>query len=49
VYSRSLLEHWISLREEIADDLIFVEAICLCTMGPEALAHVPSAMQRRCG
>jgi 3-oxoadipate enol-lactonase len=41
VYSRSLLEHWISLREEIADDLVFVEAICLCTMGPEALARVP--------
>jgi pimeloyl-ACP methyl ester carboxylesterase len=41
VYSRSLLEHWISLREEIADDLVFVEAICLCTIGPEALAHVP--------
>jgi pimeloyl-ACP methyl ester carboxylesterase len=41
VYSRSLLEHWISLREEIADDLIFVQAICLCTMGPDALAHVP--------
>lgn len=40
VYSRSLLEHWISLREEVADDLVFVEAICLCTLGPETLSRL---------
>jgi pimeloyl-ACP methyl ester carboxylesterase len=41
VASRSLLEHWIRLRESIADDLVFVEAVCLSTMGPAALARVP--------
>jgi pimeloyl-ACP methyl ester carboxylesterase len=34
------MELWISLREEIADDLIFAQVICLCAMGPEALAEV---------
>jgi pimeloyl-ACP methyl ester carboxylesterase len=40
VQSRSLMELWISLREEIADDLVFAQVICLCAMGPEPLAHV---------
>jgi pimeloyl-ACP methyl ester carboxylesterase len=40
VQSRSLMELWISLREEIADDLVFAEMICLCAMGPDALAQV---------
>jgi pimeloyl-ACP methyl ester carboxylesterase len=39
--SRSLMELWISLREEIADDLVFVQTICLCAMGPRALADLP--------
>jgi pimeloyl-ACP methyl ester carboxylesterase len=38
--SRSLMELWISLREEIADDLVFAEVICLCVMGPNALAQI---------
>lgn len=41
VQSRSLLELWISLREEIADDLVFVQTSCLCAMGPDTLAQVP--------
>jgi pimeloyl-ACP methyl ester carboxylesterase len=41
VQSRSLMELWISLREEIADDLVFVQTICLCAMGPNMLAQVP--------
>jgi pimeloyl-ACP methyl ester carboxylesterase len=41
VQSRSLMELWISLREEIADDLVFVQTICLCAMGPNTLAQVP--------
>ncbi len=40
VESRSLMELWISLREEIADDLVFAEVICLCAMGPESRAKV---------
>jgi pimeloyl-ACP methyl ester carboxylesterase len=39
--SRSLTELWISLREEIADDLVFAQTICLCAMGPSTLAKVP--------
>jgi pimeloyl-ACP methyl ester carboxylesterase len=38
--SRSLMELWISLREEIADDLVFAEVICLCAMGPEPMAKI---------
>ena len=41
VQSRSLMELWISLREEIADDLVFVQAVCLCAMGPKTLAQIP--------
>jgi pimeloyl-ACP methyl ester carboxylesterase len=41
VQSRSLMELWISLREEIADDLAFVQIICLCAMGPNTLAQIP--------
>jgi 3-oxoadipate enol-lactonase len=41
VQSRSLMELWISLREEIADDLVFVQIICLCAMGPNTLAQIP--------
>jgi pimeloyl-ACP methyl ester carboxylesterase len=41
VQSRSLMELWISLREEIADDLVFVQTICLCAMGPKTLAQIP--------
>jgi pimeloyl-ACP methyl ester carboxylesterase len=41
VQSRSLMELWISLREEIADDLVFVQVICLCAMGPKTLAQIP--------
>jgi 3-oxoadipate enol-lactonase len=41
IASRSLLEHWIRLREEIADDHVFVEAMCLCAMSPETLARIP--------
>ena len=40
VQSRSLMELWISLREEIADDVVFAEMICLCAMGPDQLARV---------
>jgi pimeloyl-ACP methyl ester carboxylesterase len=39
IASRSLMELWISLREEIADSLIFAQMICLCAMGPDALAQ----------
>jgi 3-oxoadipate enol-lactonase len=39
VQSRSLMDLWISLREEIADDLVFAEVICLCAMGPDPLAQ----------
>jgi pimeloyl-ACP methyl ester carboxylesterase len=39
VASRSLMELWISLREEIADSLIFAQMICFCVMGPDALAQ----------
>jgi 3-oxoadipate enol-lactonase len=38
--SRSLMELWISLREEIADDLVFAQMICLCAMGPDPLSQV---------
>ena len=38
--SRSLMELWISLREEIADDLVFAEVICLCVMGPPQLKQI---------
>jgi pimeloyl-ACP methyl ester carboxylesterase len=41
VQLRSLMELWISLREEIADDLVFVQTICLCAMGPKTLAQIP--------
>lgn len=41
VQSRSLMELWISLREEVADDLVFVQIICLCAMGPKTLAQIP--------
>jgi pimeloyl-ACP methyl ester carboxylesterase len=41
VQSRSLMDLWISLREEIADDLVFVQTICLCAMGPNTLAQIP--------
>ena len=41
VQSQSLLEHWIRLRDAIHDDLLFVEAMCLCAMGPSSLAQVP--------
>jgi pimeloyl-ACP methyl ester carboxylesterase len=41
VQSRSLMELWINLREEIADDLVFVQAICLCAMGPNTLVQIP--------
>ncbi len=40
IASRSLLEHWIRLRQQIADDLVFVEAICLSAMGPDVLARI---------
>jgi pimeloyl-ACP methyl ester carboxylesterase len=40
VQSRALMELWISLREEIADDLVFVQTVCLCAMGPRTLAQV---------
>lgn len=40
VQSRSLMELWIHLREEIADDPVFVQAICLCIMGSDALGRV---------
>jgi pimeloyl-ACP methyl ester carboxylesterase len=43
VQSRSLMELWISLREEIADDLVFAQVICLCAMGPDGLAKVSLA------
>jgi pimeloyl-ACP methyl ester carboxylesterase len=39
IESRSLMELWISLREEIADSLVFAEMICFCVMGPDALAQ----------
>ena len=39
IQSRSLMKLWISLREEIADDLVFDEVICLCAMGPDPLAQ----------
>lgn len=39
--SRSLMELWIRMREEIADDLVFVQTICLCAMGPNTLAQIP--------
>jgi pimeloyl-ACP methyl ester carboxylesterase len=39
VASRALMELWISLREEIADSLIFAQMICFCVMGPDALAQ----------
>ena len=35
VQTRSLMELWISLREEIADDLVFAQMICFCVMGPD--------------
>jgi pimeloyl-ACP methyl ester carboxylesterase len=41
VQSRSLMELWISLREEVADDLVFAQMICLCAMGPDGLAEIP--------
>jgi pimeloyl-ACP methyl ester carboxylesterase len=41
VQSRSLMELWISLREEVADDLVFAQMICLCAMGPNTLAEIP--------
>lgn len=41
VQSRALMELWINLREEIADDLVFVQTICLCAMGPNTLAQIP--------
>jgi pimeloyl-ACP methyl ester carboxylesterase len=41
VQSRSLMELWIRLREEIADDPVFVQAVCLCIMGSDALSRVP--------
>jgi pimeloyl-ACP methyl ester carboxylesterase len=41
VESRSLMELWISLREEIADELVFAQMICFCVMGPDALAQYP--------
>ncbi len=40
VSSESLLDHWIRLRESVADDLVFVESMCFCAMGPTALEHV---------
>jgi pimeloyl-ACP methyl ester carboxylesterase len=40
VQSRSLMELWISLREEVADELVFAQMICLCAMGPDALAEI---------
>lgn len=40
IQSRSLMELWISLREEIADDLVFAEVICLCVMGPPQLQQI---------
>jgi pimeloyl-ACP methyl ester carboxylesterase len=39
VQARSLMELWISLREEIADDLVFAQMICFCVMGPDMLAQ----------
>jgi 3-oxoadipate enol-lactonase len=39
IQSRSLMKLWIRLREEIADDLVFDEVICLCAMGPDPLAQ----------
>lgn len=41
VQSRSLMELWISLREEIADSQVFAQMICFCVMGPDALAQYP--------
>jgi pimeloyl-ACP methyl ester carboxylesterase len=41
VQSRSLMELWISLREEVADSLVFAQMICFCVMGPNALAQYP--------
>lgn len=41
IQSRSLIELWISLREEIADDLVFAEFICHCVMGPAQLKQIP--------
>jgi pimeloyl-ACP methyl ester carboxylesterase len=41
VQSGSLMELWISLREEIADDLVFVQIICVCAMGPKTLEQIP--------
>lgn len=38
VQTRSLMELWISMREEIADDLIFAQMICFCVMGPDLQA-----------
>jgi pimeloyl-ACP methyl ester carboxylesterase len=40
IQSRSLMELWISLREEIADDLVFAQVICLCVMGPPQLKQI---------
>lgn len=40
IASRSLLEHWIRLRQQIGDDLVFVEAVCLSAIGPEVLARI---------
>lgn len=39
VQTRSLMELWISLREEIADDLVFAQMICFCVMGPDLQAR----------
>jgi pimeloyl-ACP methyl ester carboxylesterase len=41
IESRSLMELWISLREEVADGLVFAQMICFCVMGPDALAQYP--------
>jgi 3-oxoadipate enol-lactonase len=40
VQSRSLMDLWISLREEVTDDMVFAQLICLCTMGPDQFAQV---------
>ena len=40
IQSRSLMKLWISLRQEIANDLVFDEVICLCAMGPDPLAQI---------
>lgn len=39
--SAALLDYWIRLRESVSDDLVFVETMCFCAMGPAALGHVP--------